>query len=301
MQRLLPGLDLGEALGRGEVVGRELLGGGHAQAGEAALLRGVQLREGDGVHAAAEDQQPLVKLRHPPAAVCPQPQQLGQHRAKARAARHHMQRIRLHEQPAGALELLLGCGVIDDDARLCAQAVRVRGGGEAADGHVALLGDELRDAGARHRLERVLPEDALGHGRVADVVHAALRAPADLREGRQEGQLAAPALAQHRGQLRADVAAQRGVGLLIDVGNAQAHGLAHGASDDAGSLFGAQVARLRVQHEHLHLRGDGGEVGGRIGDDPGACALGGQLHARIQRSGKVVRDNEKPDHRPSPL
>ena len=172
------------AVGACPVTGLQLLPGGQPQAGKACLFGGVHLPQGDGVHAAAEHQQPGIQLRGLDHAAVRKPQQLRQKGGKACAACQHRGRSILEQLPSGGFKVCGGGGVIHQNAGL----VRCRLAGlQALCGDIGLQMDQLCHLGAAHRLEGVDAEGAFVHRHAFDVMDALFGSASDLREGRQKG------------------------------------------------------------------------------------------------------------------
>ena len=172
------------AVGACPVAGLQLLPGGQPQAGKACLFGGVHLPQGDGVHAAAEHQQPGVQLRGLDHAAVRKPQQLRQKGGKACAACQHRGCSILEQLSPGGFQICGGCSVIHQNSGL----VRCRlAGAQVLCGDLSLQMDQLCHLGTAHRFEGVDAEGAFVHRHTVDVVDAFFCGASDLREGRQKG------------------------------------------------------------------------------------------------------------------
>ena len=88
------------------VSGFQLLAKSQAQPGKSFCFRSVKLGQRYRIHAAAYHQQSGIQLGHGPDIFCFDPQKLGKHRGKSRAAGHHMESVFLHQPPSGAGQVI---------------------------------------------------------------------------------------------------------------------------------------------------------------------------------------------------
>ena len=266
---------------------------------EPRLLRPVQLGQGDGVDAAAHHQQPPAEGRAGDQAAIPDAQQAGKDGPEPGAARQDADLARLGQHPAGGLQVLHPLGVVDQDAPLAALGALAGGGGVYRQ--PALAGDEFPYLRVPHRFKGVTPKDALRYRDPVDIVYPAGGGAADLGKGRDKGKLFLPAGPHHRFQLGADIPPQGGIGLFIDVGDAQPDGLAGDAGHHLKGPLRRQMAGLGVHHQHLRPVAALPQIGGGTGDHPCFRPGGGQLDAGIQGAGKIVGDHQDLDHSTPPF
>ena len=265
----------------------QLLGRAEMNVGKAVGLRRRHLAQRHRVYAAAGHKQGGGQIWQP-GRRAPQIQNLRQGRRKARAAGGEPQPLPAQPQ-ADVHQVPVGLRVVDLDAGAdCRRLPQV------VEHHrpVRLGGDDLRHGGTSHRLKGVLAKDALRYRHTANVVNAAPGNPVHFRQGRHKGQTLRPGALQHRGQLRAHIAPQGGVRLLVNMGEPRGQGFLHRPAHHAAGRLRRQVAGLGVQHQHLNFRPRPGEVIGRVRHHAGPGSPGGELHARIQRSCEIIRNDQ---------
>ena len=127
-------------------------------------------------------------------------------------------------------------------------------------------------------------------------MNTSARDPPVRRQGGQKWQNVRAAGFQRGGQFGADVAAQRGIGLFIYVGNSPRGGFFHRAEYDVIGSLRRKVACFRHQYQHFAGIVHRVAVRRRICHHAGWDAPGGKLYAGIQSAGEIVREDQQFDH-----
>ena len=128
-----------------------------------------------------------------------------------------------------------------------------------------------------------------------DIMDAVYRDAVHRRQRRDEEELMLTAAVEHRGELCADVAAQRGVGLFEDAADALFRGTRRKSADLPVCRLRRFVSRRGTQHEHTR-------AGIRFFDlrEEGhlrfqTCVR--KFHTGVQRAGHVIGKNQDFYHR----
>ena len=137
-----------------------------------------------------------------------------------------------------------------------------------------------------------MSEDALGHRRsvnVLDTVHGGAAGPGERGD---KVELLASALFQGGSQLRTHIAPQGRIRLFIEAGHLQRRRLPDDAANDVRRLFRRQMAGFRIHHQHLHRRVHLFQGIAGVQQHSGGGMACHELHARIQRAGQIIRQNQ---------
>ena len=191
---------------------------------------------------------------------------------------------------ADAHQVLVALGVVDLNAGL-GLCVRLLHALMQDHRGLHLLGDDIRNSRVPDRLKGVLAEHALRHRHLIDEVDAVPGHPVHLGERRQECQPVRSGGLHDRGQFRADVAPQRGIRLFINVVEAGVQSVPHRAEHHVVCFSGRQMPGLSIQNQHLDIVLCLLKVIGRIRHHHSHRATRCELNARIQSTGKVIRDH----------
>ena len=117
--------------------------------------------------------------------------------------------------------------------------------------------------------------------------------PVHFRESGDKEQRPASGSVRRSAQLPADIAAQGGIGLFVDMSAAGIDGAPNGAKDGLVRLGAGHVPGLGVQNEDLGAAFQGSRIRHRPDGYRRFRSAGGKLHAGVKSAGKIICDNKK--------
>ena len=266
----------------------------HADGGIARFFCIGHLFERDRVHAPAYDGEPFgLRPRFGLAGVAAESR--GQRLRQSAASGHGVKPSGLVQRPGQLLHAGLRFAVKHRDPFARVHRRGRSRAGDDLDRLAHLLFQQRGDVAFRNRLKGIDAEHALVYRDAVDVMDPVDRNAVHRRQRRDEEELALTAAVEHRGELCADVAAQRRVGLFENAADVQFRGPFRKRADLSVRRLRRFMPRRDAQHEHAR-------VGIRFFDLREEGHLRFQTRVRkldsgVQRAGHVIGKDQDFYHR----